>query len=71
MAADDSTYVKMLLPALEKHGNLHASDALEETLKKLESHMTTQRMMAVSTRSSSKATKSAKERGVRLPDGNL
>lgn len=47
MAAEDPTTAKMILPGLEKRANTVASDDLEESMEKLETHMSTQLMKEV------------------------
>lgn len=60
MAAEDPTYAKMVLPTLEKRGEVVAADDLERPLADLDSHMATQLMKAVATMYASNATKKAK-----------
>lgn len=69
MAADDPTYAKMVLPTLERRGDIVMADDLEKPLGELESHLATQLMKAVATLSASNATKRAKNRGG-AADGN-
>lgn len=57
LAAEDPTYAKMILPALENKGNVAAADNLDKPLGTLDSHMTTQLMKAVATLRASNATK--------------
>lgn len=57
MAADDPTYAKMILPALENLAVIAASDELEELLEILNKHMATQRMKRGAILCASNATK--------------
>ena len=53
----------MVLPALERRGDVAAADDLDGPLGELESHMTAQLMKAVATLSASNATKRANGKG--------
>lgn len=63
LAAEDPTYAKMILPALESKGEVPAADNLDKPLGDLDSHMTTQLMKAVATLRASNATKRAGGQG--------
>lgn len=63
LASEDPTYAKLVLPALERRGDVAASDDLNKPLGNLESHMTTQLMKSMATLSASNATKLAQGRG--------
>ena len=53
----------MVLPALERRGDVAAADDLDGPLGELESHMTTQLMKAVATLSASNPTKRTNGKG--------
>eukprot|EP00737_Agarophyton_chilense_P003788 gb/GEZJ01004540.1/.p3 GENE.gb/GEZJ01004540.1/~~gb/GEZJ01004540.1/.p3 ORF type:complete len:143 (-),score=23.78 gb/GEZJ01004540.1/:3228-3656(-) len=63
MAAEDPTHTKLMLPMLEKKGDIAAADDLEDPMGRLGSHMETQLMKAVSTLHASNATKRSRGRG--------
>lgn len=63
LAAEDPVHAKMVLPALERRGEIAAADDLDGPIAQLESHMTTQLMKAVATLHASNATKRARGRG--------
>lgn len=59
LAAKDSTYAKLVLPAVEKREDLAAAYILEKPMNYLETHMTTQLMKAVASLSGSDTDKKA------------
>lgn len=59
MASRDLTYVKMVLPSLERRGDVAASEDLIEPLEKLDSDLATPLMKAIATLGASNATKRA------------
>lgn len=63
MAADDPSYAKMILPVLEKRGEMPLADDLDEPMQKREGHMMIQMMKAVATLSASNETKTAQGSG--------
>lgn len=63
MAAKDPNHAKMVLPLLERRGDLAMADNLDEALSTLDSHVLTQMMKAVATLKASNATKRAKGKG--------
>ena len=64
MSAKDPTYAKLVMPTLERRNEIAAADDLQESMNKLETHLSTQLMKAVATLSASNATKRAGKGGV-------
>lgn len=60
IASKDPMYAKIVLPSLERRGDVIESDELDTPMSKLESHMTTQLMKAVDTLRASNAKNRAK-----------
>lgn len=63
IAIEDPTYAKMILPGLERRGDVATVDNLEEPLAQVESHMNAQLMKAVTTLSSSNSRRRVKGKG--------
>lgn len=63
MAAEDPTYAKMVLPTLDRKGDVVMADDLEKTMVELESHKSTQLIKAVAILSAINATNHSKNLG--------
>ena len=57
MAARDPVHAKLVMPTLERRYEVPAADDLQDSMAKLETHMSTQLMKAVATLAASNATK--------------
>lgn len=57
LADRDPAYAKMILPVLEKRGELPTADDLDKTLRDLDAHMNNQPMKAAATLTASNETK--------------
>ena len=57
MAAKDPAYAKLMMPTLKRHNEVAATDDPQESMSKLDTHLSTQLMKAVATMSASNATK--------------
>jgi hypothetical protein len=56
-SAKDPTHAKLIMPALEGRNDIAAADDLDDTLKKLDTHMASQLMKAVASLSVTNAVK--------------
>lgn len=59
MATKDPTYAKLVMLKLEERKEVEASDELQESIKKLETHLSNQRMKAVESLIASNVSKRA------------
>lgn len=68
MASKDPMHAKLLLPRLERRGEVAMADDIDEVLEKVESHLSSQMFKAVATLKASNATKRAGKKGAAADD---
>ena len=63
MASKNPMHAKLVLPSIERRGEVAMADDLDEVLATMESHLSSQMFKAVATLKASNATKRAGKKG--------